>query len=84
MKHHVEEILRLLLKNMSHQHIINSDVVVDAEWYTTINSSHDTVLQFEVIDEVVLPEASGLNDSVMKKIPGLKAVFSRKMTLLMF
>lgn len=41
--HHVEEILRLLLKNMSHQHIINSDVVVDAEWYTTINSSHDTV-----------------------------------------
>ena len=46
---------------------IYSDVVVDDEARYTINSSQQTVEQIEVIQEVVLPEASKLNDSVMKE-----------------
>ena len=46
---------------------IYSYVVVDDEARYTINSSQQTVEQIEVIQEVVLPEASKLNDSVMKE-----------------
>ena len=46
---------------------IYSDVVVDDEARYTINSSQQTVEQIEVIQAVVLPEASKLNDSVMKE-----------------
>ena len=46
---------------------IYSVVVVDDEARYTINSSQQTVEQIEVIREVVLPETSQLNDSVMKE-----------------
>ena len=45
---------------------IHFDIVVDDEARYTINSSQQTVEQIEVI-QVVLAEASKLNDSVMKE-----------------
>ena len=59
------EILVLFLKSTVHQKIIHYDIVSGDEGYT-INSSQQTVEQFEVIQVVVLPEVSKLNDSVIK------------------
>ena len=51
---------------MYHQKIIHSDIVVNDEGYT-VNSSQQTVQQIEVIQEVILPEVSKLNESMTQE-----------------
>ena len=60
--YHVKIILILFLNKISHQKIPgDSGIAVNLPWLSTIKEVK------EVVKEVVLPEVSELNDSVMNK-----------------
>ena len=64
--HNVKIMLKLFLKTMSHQKTIRYYIFVDGEWYK-VNSSQPTIEQPDVIQEIILPYVSKLNDSVVIK-----------------
>ena len=62
---------------MSHQKTKRYGIFVDDEGYT-INCSHQTFEQLYVIQEIILPEVSKLNDSVVIKTTRSIEVLSKK------